>query len=271
MSVSQPPSDSQAIVDSLLGEATEACRTEAERARRLNEILSRCEAIREQQAKFAKESARGVPIDTPDASLAFLRGELGDVYPLPSLAPLWVAAQSLNLGGVPRWPGEPQTGPEAFEDLDALADWCRRQMGRPAVLLPAAGGRTAPTSVSPEKPATDGEGDAGRKGEVSDREPSGDGPFGTDGFRFQEVEVRFGRAARQRSLVLALWDAAHQRPRDARPIEDVLTDVYGEDHDTADSAFRQLCAELRRRLETSAVPLTIEAFQGTVVMKTCPL
>ena len=162
MSVSQPPSDSQAIVDSLLGEATEACRTEAERARRLNEILSRCEAIREQQAKFAKESARGVPIDTPDASLAFLRGELGDVYPLPSLAPLWVAAQSLNLGGVPRWPGEPQTGPEAFEDLDALSDWCRRQMGRPAVLLPAAGGRTAPTSALPEKPATNAEGDAER-------------------------------------------------------------------------------------------------------------
>jgi hypothetical protein len=91
----------------------------------LETILCRCAVIRDQLAKKAGEGARGVRIDTPDAQLAFLRGELGDVYLLPALEPLWNAAHALNLGDVPPWRGEPQTGPEAFEALAALADWCR--------------------------------------------------------------------------------------------------------------------------------------------------
>jgi len=57
-----------------------------------------------------------------------------------------------------------------------------------------------------------------------------DGPFGTDGFRFRGVEVAFGRAALQRGLVLALWDIENHRPQEARPIEAVLHDVYGDGH-----------------------------------------
>jgi hypothetical protein len=98
-----------------------------------------------------------------------------------------------------------------------------------------------------------------------------DGPFEADGFLFQNVEVRFGRAVKQRSLVLALWDVTNCRPRDARPIEDVLTEVYGEDHDTEDAAFRQLCADTRRRIESVAISLTIETSQGYVQFTPRPL
>src|SRR5262249_27042389 len=97
--------------------------------------------------------------------------------------------------------------------------------------------------------------------------PEPNGPFGSDGFRYRGVEVRFGRGVKQRSLVLALWDAEQQRPRDARSIEDVLTEVYGQGHETADAAFRQLCADTRRRLESAAMPLTIENLQGNVQLR----
>jgi hypothetical protein len=95
-----------------------------------------------------------------------------------------------------------------------------------------------------------------------------DGPFDLDGFRYKNVEVRFGRAAKQRSLVLALWDNAKRRPRDARLIEDVLSEVYGEEHTTEDAAFRQLCSDTRGRFERACMPLTIETTQGRVQLST---
>ncbi|HVS40589.1 MAG TPA: hypothetical protein VMS17_33850 [Gemmataceae bacterium] len=98
-----------------------------------------------------------------------------------------------------------------------------------------------------------------------------DGAFGTDGFRYRMVEVRFGRAAKQRALVLALWDEKNHRPRDPRPVQDVLDAVYGEDHDTDDAAFRQLCTDTRTRFEKSAMPLTIQTLQGRVQLTPCPL
>src|SRR5262249_46340428 len=97
-----------------------------------DKILSECEAIREQQAKFAREAARGVRTDTPDAFRAFLFGEFGDAYPLPVLETLWNAAQALNLGDVPPSPGEPRSGPETFDALAALANWCRLQSAKRA-------------------------------------------------------------------------------------------------------------------------------------------
>jgi hypothetical protein len=66
-----------------------------------------------------------------------VKREFGDAYPLPTLEPLWIAAHALNLGGVPPWPGEPQNGPEAFQALDALADWCRQHSAGQPVKPPA--------------------------------------------------------------------------------------------------------------------------------------
>jgi hypothetical protein len=97
-----------------------------------------------------------------------------------------------------------------------------------------------------------------------------DGPFGTDGFRLNGVEVRFGRAAKQRNLTLALWDCKKSCPRPARPIEEVLTDVYGGNHDTSDATFRQLCADTRRRFQTAGLPLTLENMQGKVRLNPGP-
>jgi hypothetical protein len=97
-----------------------------------------------------------------------------------------------------------------------------------------------------------------------------DGPFDTDGFRYQTVEVRFGRAVKQRSLVLALWDQVNQRPREARPLENILDEVYGEGHDTEDATFRQLCVDTRSRFEKAAMPLTITTMQGQVQLTPRP-
>lgn len=93
-----------------------------------------------------------------------------------------------------------------------------------------------------------------------------DGPFGADGFRFRRAEVRFGRAALQRKLVLALWDLPSCRPRVARPVEDVISEVYGQDHDTSDAAFRQLCADTNRRLSSSSCSISITSLQGQVCL-----
>jgi hypothetical protein len=98
-----------------------------------------------------------------------------------------------------------------------------------------------------------------------------DGPFEADGFRFQGAEVHFRRAAKQFSLILALWDSANHCPHPARPVEDVITDVYGENNDTGDTAFRQLCFDTRRRLEAEHFPLTINTLQGKASLKSLSL
>jgi hypothetical protein len=91
-----------------------------------------------------------------------------------------------------------------------------------------------------------------------------DGPFDADGFRYRGIEVRFGRAGKQRGLVLALWDQKKRRPRPARPIEDVITEVYGEDNDTSNRAFIQLCSDTQKKLDAAGVALKIQNLQGKV-------
>jgi hypothetical protein len=44
----------------------------------------------------------------------------------------------------------------------------------------------------------------------------------------------------------------------------VLTEVYGEEHDTSDAAFRQLCHDTRLRFEAANFPLTLTNLQGKV-------
>ena len=95
--------------------------------------------------------------------------------------------------------------------------------------------------------------------------PQPDGPFDADGFRFAGVEVRFGRAAKQYRLVLALWDVAKRRPADPRPIQDVIDEVWGEGNDTDDARFRSLCSEVRlTRFQPANCPLDIRPMQGKV-------
>lgn len=101
-------------------------------------------------------------------------------------------------------------------------------------------------------------------------EPAPDGPFDPDGFRFGGVEVHFGRAALQRRLVLALWDAENRRPRPARPIVDVLDEVYGDGHRKKDSTFRQLCADTNTRLEATNLPLRVRNLQASVQLTPRP-
>jgi hypothetical protein len=101
--------------------------------------------------------------------------------------------------------------------------------------------------------------------------PRPDGPFDPDGFNYSGVPVRFGRAGKQRALVLSLWDGKRRCPRDARKIEDVITDVWGEGNDTSDGTFRQLCHEIRGRFESAGCPLGIEILQGKVRLAPRPL
>jgi hypothetical protein len=91
-----------------------------------------------------------------------------------------------------------------------------------------------------------------------------DGPFDIDGFRFAGVAVRFGRAALQYRLMLALWDAKMKQLTLPRDIQDVIVEVWGDDNEIEDSTFRQLCSDTRRRLQAANCPLTIRVMEGKV-------
>jgi hypothetical protein len=141
---------------------------------------------------------------------------------------------------------------------------------------PAPAGRTIPTHTAGQPvrsgqpqgdapPADDAETTGGQA-----PAPPPDGPFEPDGFRYRGTEVPFGRAAKQRGLVLALWDRKKRRPRPARPIDDVITDVYGEGNDTSEAAFRQLCCEAQKKLDAANVPLRIQNLQGKVLLTERP-
>lgn len=106
------------------------------------------------------------------------------------------------------------------------------------------------------------------EGEQTPVEP--DGPSGVDRFWYCGVGVQFGRASKQRDLVLALWDTENSKPTPPRPVEDVITEVYGDDNDTNDCAWRQLCSDTRRRLQAANCPLEIRHGQGQVQLTPIP-
>jgi hypothetical protein len=88
--------------------------------------------------------------------------------------------------------------------------------------------------------------------------PTEDGPYGANGFRFAGVDVSFGKASVTYGLVLALWDRAEKRPRSPRVARDVIDEVWGEGSRLSRLAFRQACADVRRRFEYARCPMTIE-------------
>jgi hypothetical protein len=171
---------------------------------------------------------------------------------------LWTEARSIPLSGgnpIPGKPGRIVTMEDVRNILQALLDWVDG--------IHTVGIRHMP-DPTPPKPPTPGANGGNELKLV-------DGPFGTDGFRFRGVEVHFGRAALQRGLVLALWDDDIKRPREARPIEAVQDEVWGEESDTSEAAFRSLCSEIRRRFESVECPLDIENLQGKVCLIIRPL
>lgn len=101
-----------------------------------------------------------------------------------------------------------------------------------------------------------GDGPSGRDREEQSSIPDGLGANGK--FWFRGKEVRFGRGALRRNLVLALWDNDKRQPIGQQAIEVVVTKVWGDNHDTTDSAFRQLCADTNQQVfERDAHPLRI--------------
>lgn len=94
-----------------------------------------------------------------------------------------------------------------------------------------------------------------------------DGLFDGTAVRLGGVVVQFGRAALQLRLVQALWDDSENQPSPARELESVLSEVYGENHQTEDSTFRQLCSDTRRRLATANCSFTILHEAGTVRLR----
>jgi hypothetical protein len=104
---------------------------------------------------------RGVQLDTSDKQLAWLRGELEGDYILPRFEPVWMAAAKIQLKGLPQFPGEPQTSPDAIQALDALAASLRNADPNPptsetsSALREGEGpapapGRTPSASIAPE-------------------------------------------------------------------------------------------------------------------------
>jgi hypothetical protein len=64
--------------------------------------------------------------------------------------------------------------------------------------------------------------------------------------------------------VVALWDIKKKRPTPPRQIEVVMSKVWGREHETEDSTFRQLCADTRRRLQAANCACDIRQLNGTV-------
>jgi hypothetical protein len=133
---------------------------------------------------------------------------------------------------------------EAFDEL--MADLLRPRKGALATPRP---------ETTPAASSTSGVG--GSEGGPSHP----DGPFPPDGFRYEGITVRFKRAARQYQLVSSLWT----EPLFAsRLIQEVIDEVYGDENDTSEAAFRQLCSDTRRKLETANCPITIETLNGSI-------
>jgi hypothetical protein len=175
-------------------------------------------------------------------------------YPLPD--DLLELSESRRLGARQPTDPDPFFGDRAHaeKDLHKLTD----QEPRAGDLL------SDPTACQPAAEAQDPDPAVTTAHESVGTEPLPDGPVEPDGFRLDCAEVRFGRATLQRKLIVSLWDTKKRRPCPARPIQDVVDDVYGEEHDPTDEAFRQLCSDSRRKLEAANLPLTIEMKQGTV-------
>jgi hypothetical protein len=127
---------------------------------------------------------------------------------------------------------------------------------------------TVPTSAGPS-PAAPFPPAGTRQGEGGKPKPATkpDGPFDADGFRFAGVDVRFGKASKQYRLVMALWDAKKKRPAEPRPVQDVITQVWGNDNDTEDAAFRKLCSDVRDRFQRTNCPLEVVYTNGMVQLK----
>jgi len=120
---------------------------------------------------------------------------------------------------------------------------------------------TTPPAMTAEKPTAELNSPAGESRQLPD------GPFDADGFRFDGVEVRFGTAVLQYRLIQSLWNKACSAPALPRPLEEVLVELYGEENETEDSTFRQLCSNARKKLEANHFPLTILTVQGKVQLK----
>jgi hypothetical protein len=118
-----------------------------------------------------------------------------------------------------------------------------------------------PASGDPGPPPVGAAGGEGGKPKPDDKP---NGPFDADGFRFAGVEVRFGRAVKQYRLVMALWDVKKKRPAEPRPIEEVITEVWGDEDETEDSTFRQMCSDTRRRFQAANCLLDIQQTNGKV-------
>ncbi len=91
-----------------------------------------------------------------------------------------------------------------------------------------------------------------------------DGPFDGDGFLFDGIEVRFGKANKQRQLIFALWDFKNHRVASPQNVVDVIAKVYGEDNEVEDATLRQLCSDTRKRFQTANCPIDIKLMNGTI-------
>ncbi|HEX4607905.1 MAG TPA: hypothetical protein VH092_06855 [Urbifossiella sp.] len=155
--------------------------------------------------------------------------------------------------------------PERTARLDSLAS-ALLDLERAAVAVCGASDPRATAAVEASSGRRDPSADA--KTGATRRKPQSepDGPFSANEFRFAGAEVRFGRADKQFRLVTALWDARTNRPAAPRPVDDVIGEVWGEENDTEDSTFRQLCSDTRRRLEAANCPLDIRQGNGVVFL-----
>jgi hypothetical protein len=179
---------------------------------------------------------------------------VGKASELPEVHEVERAGPGSDLGGSGR---DKEAGAGRAPVARAQERTCHAE-ANPATAADRKGQELPPAPDAGRPGAGQGEGGATPEGQQPD------GPFGADGFRFDRVEVRFGRAALQYRLMLELWDRKKKQPAKPRPTEDVVTAVYGGENETADATFRQLISDTRGRLEKGNFPLSIRQLNGKV-------
>ncbi len=214
----------------------------------------------------------------PDANLQFAERAIRELYGLPNGSTIhWVGHDAGARGLCHCHPGAPFVG-----SLHDLPHGMSRSFGEFRGLIEEShtGGRQPDAIASqPELVGVlpqSGKSDSSAAGnqaatpnpdhpaDTQDNASGPDGLFDADGFRFSGVEVRFGRAVLRYRLVQSLWDVATHAPTPPRPVEDVIDDVYGVNHQTEDRAFRKLVSETRGKLESQNCPLNLKCLQGTI-------
>jgi hypothetical protein len=94
-----------------------------------------------------------------------------------------------------------------------------------------------------------------------------DGPRDPFVFRYGRKKLDLTGAPLRFRLLVALWDQKTGAPREPRPADEVMEELWPDDHE-ADGSLRNLCHHTRRALESAHIRLDVRSVGGKVWIET---